>query len=226
MKYIIFILILISLGFQARSQDSASNWDINKIIFNLRQKTNSLNFESNGTKTKNFKNILDSNIFQLKSLLDDSYSIFLQVSNSDSLFRYSLLGDYKTLTNDSVNLQNVQDVTDDLNAKINSFSSGLDVNAPNKIQVEVTTFDSSLTPVSGYYVFWNFWFDKDNPKPFSKFLTFTNPKSSDFLTPAVYDIWVQKIGDSTRYPSIKDRTKSIIFLLDTEQKIPITIQVK
>ena len=99
MKRLILLFFILSASLYAFSQDSTSNWDINNIIYNLRKKTNSLNFQFNGNKTKNFADDLSSNIFKLKTILDNSYSKLLQVPNFDSLYRKSLLIDFKTIQN-------------------------------------------------------------------------------------------------------------------------------
>ncbi|MDB5013138.1 MAG: hypothetical protein JWQ25_1340 [Daejeonella sp.] len=209
----------------AFSQDAINDSSIVTITQNLLKEANLLNFKSNKLKTSNFKNNLSGNIFKLKRILDENYIKFSQVSSSDSMFRQSLLIDYKTLKNGTINLQNIEDLIDDLNAKNKSINLGLDQNEIFNIPVEVTTYDSSLNEISGYYVYWNFWLDKNNSRPNAKFPKFTNPLSTYYLTPGVYDIWVQKANSSERFPSLSGRSKILIFLKDSEKKIPVTIIV-
>lgn len=214
------------MNFYSFGQDSTTNWDVNKIVYNIRKRINSLNFEYNGNKTKKFDNNLSFNIYKLKTLLDESYSNFLNVSPIDSVYRQSLLVNYMSLKDGNISLQTTEILLDDFFAKATSFDLGLNQNGAVEIPVTVITYDLSLKKVSGFYVYWNFWLDKDNPKPYSKFHAFTNPSSSGFLVPGVYDIWVQAANSSERFPSASDRTRNVIFLKGSEKNISITIQLK
>lgn len=227
MKKIIISIVVLSISFTTFSQDSDSSWNINQIVYNLRKEANILNFRNNGNKKKLFATEFAAKIFKLKSLLDESYHKFLKVSDSDSLYRKSLLSGYHILKNKSnIDQSTVQDLIDDLNAKLNSYSLGLEENETDDIPIEVTTYDSAFKEAPGYYVYWNFWLDKDNPNANSKFSSFTNPTSKDFLPPGVYDIWVGKEGSSKRYPPLNSRTKMIIFLKNGEKAIPLKIFIK
>jgi len=225
MKRFFLFLIILCVGVFAFSQDSTKTWDINKLVYNLRKKVNSLNFQYNGNKSKDFQNTLCSNIFALKSLLDDNYPRFSNIPGSDSIYRQSLLANYTRLEKGNIDAQVIGDLRDDIVAKISSFDLGLEQNRSVAIPVVVTTYDSSLSKVSGYYVYWNFWLDKENPNAYAHFSEFTNPSSAGFLVPAVYDIWVQKAGDKTQFPPLSRRTKYIISTNNGEKLKPITIVI-
>jgi hypothetical protein len=199
---------------------------MSKIVFNLQGEINALNFKQNGSKERDFSSNFDAKVFELKNIFDENYTKLLQSHNSDSVFMQSLIVDYQTLKDKSVNVQSIEDLLDDFHAKFNSFDLGLEQNEIATVAVEVTTFDSSLKKISGYYVYWNFWLDKDNPNPYAHFNQFTSPSSSELLTPSVYDIWVQKPGDSRQFPPKSQRTKNIIFLSDTEKIKSITIIIR
>lgn len=215
MKRFCVFLVTPWIAFFSFGQDSTRN--IEDVIFNFRKKANSLNFQYNGSKTSNFQNNVSAGIYKLKSLLDDNYASLLKIPSLDSAYINSLLIDYEILEKENISEENINDLNDDLSSKTNSFNPGLYQNGIDGIPVTITTYDSALHKVSGYFVYWNYWLNKDNPQPYAHFNQFTNPSSSDVLVPAIYDIWVQKVGDQRRYPPKEQRTKYFIFLNNNER---------
>ena len=225
MKSICIFLITPWIALFAFGQDSTKAKNIDDIIYNLRKKVNYLNFKYNSSKTEDFKDNLSAGIYNLKSMLDDNYTNFLNVSDSNTAYVQSLLMNYKILEKQSISEQDIDDLNEDFTLKINSFNPGLYKNGSDGIPVTVTTYDSALHKISGYFVYWNSWVEKDNPQPYDHFDEFTNPSSSGVLVPGIYDIWVQKAGDKRRYPPTNKRTKNNIFLNTTEKSKNISIVV-
>lgn len=226
MKRTLLLLFIVTFKSFAYTQDTTDNWSINQLVYNLQEEINALNFKYNGSKEKNFSNEVNAKIFELKVFFDENYLKFLQINDSDLVYKKSLSVDYKSLKSLSFNKQTLEDLLDDIHAKSNSFDLGLNQNEANYIPVEVTTYDSALNKISGYYIYWNFWLDKDNLNPYTHFNQFTNPTSSELLIPAVYDIWVQKPGDSKQYPPKNTRVKNIIFLNNGEKIKVISIVIR
>jgi hypothetical protein len=225
MKRTIFFFAIMVITIDVLAQGVSNNRTIDDIVYNTRRRVNSLNLQYNGKRNNKFENKLSENIYKLKDLLDDKFTIFSQVSDIDSLFRQSLLVNYKALENESINLELINDLIEDFSIKANAFRLGLKQNNPTYVHVQVTTFDTSLRKTSGYIVYWNFWLQKNNKSAAATFLDFTNPSSYGYLAPGLYDIWVQKINKTKRFPSEK-RYKRVVSLNGNEKIISISIPVE
>jgi hypothetical protein len=107
MKSICIFLITPWIALFAFGQDSTKAKNIDDIIYNLRKKVNYLNFKYNSSKTGDFKNNLSAGIYNLKSMLDDNYTNFLNVSDSNTAYVQSLLMNYKILEKQSISEQDI-----------------------------------------------------------------------------------------------------------------------
>jgi hypothetical protein len=226
MKKLFICLALTGLHSYSFEQDSTGLWSKNKILGEVRKKINALNFQSNGMKTEHFDNSLCAEIYALKGVSDDNYLRFYKISDSNGMFKQSLIVAYRILNQKEIVTVQIGEIIEDFSLKAESIDLGLDNNEIQDIPVVVMTYDSNLKAISGYYVCWNSWLDKDNPLPFSKFDGFTSPTSSGNLIAGTYDIWVQKTGDNKRFPSLAERAKSDISLHGTQKIVTIKIIVK
>jgi hypothetical protein len=161
---------------------------------------------------------------ELKELLlsnNDLYEKLIQDSD-DFVKTFRLINKNLENSNDSLA---IAEATETLQAINKTLALGLGHSNVPELQVIVTTVDRNLQPISGLYVYWNFWIDKDNIYPASNFNGFTNPSASGYLRAGIYDIWVKKPGDSTRYPAITQRIKTTVASKHGEERIELKIIV-
>lgn len=130
---------------------------------------------------------------------------------------------------DSLNRQSQLDtsilfyVRDDLKLKTKLNDLGLDSRKGGDIYIKVFTkrlVNNTLTTVTGYYLYWNYWLDKNLQKPRGNFQNPTAPFTGGYLSAGYYDFWVQKIGTNIREPLDHSDRKMVI---DPSQPENLTI---
>lgn len=225
MRNVLALIAVLCIVRVSPCQNLQNQFGSSEIILEIQKEINQINSIENGRKTKRFKNYRSKIIYELKNLINNNSYQYLKISETDTVFRHSLTLNYIVLKEWNGDEQVLEDLFDDFYAKASSHQLGLNAPSNFEIPVTVTTYDSLLNEISGYYVYWNFWFDKDNNKSYSNFNNFTSPSSSSYLVPALYDIWVQKIGETKRFPPLEGRIKQQIFLNGSEKVKELKIAV-
>ena len=222
-KYPVFFTVIFTYYIQCSYAQDADLLAYKQTVGNFTTTINSLNREVNGNRKDEFTTDLQLNTYRLKVLIQSNSKLFTKLNKVDTSLLKSMDMNLHYLQANRKNNEVIFALLEDITLKANAASLAQEMNILAPLPVVVTTYDSTLKPVSGYYVYWNCWLDKNNLTPNGKFEDFTDPGCIGRLIPGTYDIWVSKPGSTVRFPPADARTKTQIFVADGDKPIELKI---
>ncbi len=157
LKFMLFVFLVV---LSSHSHSQINNKPDN-VIIDIQKEINKINSQVNNG-TNNIKTEFQRKISELKKIVDKHYQKYIILSQKDSICRKSFSIILNNLIVKENDLNNIKEIIEDLKAKNSSLILGIESNPLSEIKIEVTTVDKNFNPIRGYYIYWNFWLDKDS----------------------------------------------------------------